>query len=161
MNTKQFIKKRMAAAPKRMAHFGLATAGTVGAAMLSNHDMLRDKVPTKWHGALLFSAGALSNMLNPEEYSNSLLTGVGNYGGLLLAAQVTKKPQAYGVSKSAVGLDGLGNSYSNEVDGKPDWAKLIDDANRAIQDHSTAGLDNLDAGTNTVEELVNSMQISL
>jgi hypothetical protein len=146
MKGKQFIKKRMAEASKRLGTYALSTTGTVVAALATNNDTVKDKVKTKWHGAILFGLGAASNLLNPEDYSNALLTGMGNYGGLLLTAQVTKKPETYGIAKEAVGLSGVGTTTAKEVDATPDWAKLAAEAKAAI--------DNMDEPTNGLPDNV-------
>lgn len=131
---KNFLKNRMKEAPKALGRYGLSTAGTVVGAIATNNTTVKGKLPTKWHGAVLFGLGAVSNLLNPEEYSNSFLTGMGNYGGLLLAAQVTKKPDMYGLTKEQVGLSGVGATTTKEVDGTPDWASLIKDAEKGMQE---------------------------
>lgn len=156
---KNFLKNRMKEAPERLGRYGLSTAGTVVGALVTNNDTVKDKVKTKWHGSILFGLGAISNLLNPEEYSNSFLTGMGNYGGLLLTGQVTKKPELYGLSKDAVGLSGVGSTSTKEVDGKPDWAKLMEDAKKALAEAETPtnGTEDAPAAEMQMEELVRAV----
>lgn len=154
---------------------GLNMAGTVGVALAANHDKVKEMLPAKHHGWLLAAVGIANDVLNPEPFTRATLGGAKNYGGLILAAQLTKKPEAYGLTPAACGLvavtkDGkqtyelagtVGKTTAKEVDATPweELAKAEEERQRALEaagDAPVYGLGN-EAAASLEEQMLQQM----
>jgi hypothetical protein len=104
----KFLDKIKKTAVPDASKSALNMAGTVGTALAAN--MKNDKgealvpVSPKHHGWGLIAIGLVNDVLNPEPWSRSLIGGAKNYGALVATAQLTKNPNAYGLTPEACGL---------------------------------------------------------
>lgn len=138
--------------------YGLSTVGAVGTAIALSHEKVLPGYK-KWAAVGVWTAGLLSAVFNPEQYSSAALQGAGNAASIFATAAFMKKPGMYGINPDAVDLKAVetknekgevtGTTYE-QVDkngnpvkgmGNPSdfWKEM---ANRAVNnDEPTAGTD--------------------
>jgi len=139
MRKQGFLTNAKKNAGKNAAKYLLTTGGAIGSSMATSTDKFMGGGKKKWKAFGAWGVGLVSNLVNPEEYSNALLTGVGADGAVKAIAAVSKKPAMYGVDPNAVGLvlqaDGSFAGVDDDPDadaddnvGAVDWARLAREA---------------------------------
>ncbi len=142
----KFLRKQpMKDIGARFLNRGASYAGTGGAALLSN-TVLKDK-QEKWHGPGFLLLDGLATAFLEDGPICAGVQGMGNYGFLKTIGEFAP------ATKDKLGLSGVGAEESGkEYDGKPDWAKLSANADRAGRggEEGTAGTD--DEGTDGYDD---------
>ncbi len=99
----KYLKDRMKVAPKRAGCYALNCGGAIAGSAIIGADKV-EKIKPQYRAFGLVAIGLLSSLANPEEYSNSLLTGMGAAGSIYAAANLSKKADMFGVTNKAAGL---------------------------------------------------------
>jgi hypothetical protein len=124
---KDWFSERLAAAPKRAGQYGLTCAGAVvGSAVIATDKI--EKVSPKVRAFVAVGLGLASNLLNPDDWSNSALTGIGAAGSIVSAAAVTKKPAMFGVSEKTAPMSGTDGTEGTDGAEEFDWVAAANKA---------------------------------